>query len=200
MLFIICREFGSGHDSPTGIPVRSHHLSGLPGGTAVKGELHHHQVLLQPRCGSLSICISLMDCGSHRDQVDVPLVSGRIHPCWQLCFVLRWFPTQCRPLLVLPVWTITIRVFAVTRSGIMSPSVVWIAVTRCWRSFVNTNEDRAQRIRRSARGAALEFGFLSKRRHVGLGCGDQLPPSCGAQGPPDDSGFEESQLVVLDRL
>src|SRR5579863_4577864 len=33
---------GPGHDSPTGIPVRSHHLSGLSGGTAVKGELHHH--------------------------------------------------------------------------------------------------------------------------------------------------------------
>jgi hypothetical protein len=33
-----------GHDSPTGFPVRSHHLSGQLGGTAVKGELLHHNL------------------------------------------------------------------------------------------------------------------------------------------------------------
>jgi hypothetical protein len=31
-----------GYDSATGFPVRSHHLSGLSEGTAVKGELLHH--------------------------------------------------------------------------------------------------------------------------------------------------------------
>jgi len=30
-----------GHNSATGFPVRSHHLSGLLEGTAVKGELRH---------------------------------------------------------------------------------------------------------------------------------------------------------------
>jgi hypothetical protein len=33
-----------GHDSNTGFPVRSHHLSGLLDGTAVKGELPHLNV------------------------------------------------------------------------------------------------------------------------------------------------------------
>ena len=33
-----------GHDSTTGFPVRSHHLSGLLDGTAVKGELPHLNV------------------------------------------------------------------------------------------------------------------------------------------------------------
>ena len=38
---IVFRDLCRGHDSATGFPVRSHHLSGLSVGTAVKGELLH---------------------------------------------------------------------------------------------------------------------------------------------------------------
>jgi hypothetical protein len=38
----LCSGIGPGYDSATGFPVRSHHLSSLSGGTAVKGELRHH--------------------------------------------------------------------------------------------------------------------------------------------------------------
>jgi hypothetical protein len=99
-------------------------------------------------------------------------VSARIRSCERLHFGLRWFPTQCQPLLVSSVWTITIRVFAATRLGIMSLSVGWTAAAQFWRSFANTSEDQLQRIRRSARGAAFELGFLSNRRLVGLGYGE----------------------------
>jgi len=42
MLLKIDSGIAPGHDSATGTPVRSHHLSGLWEGTAVKGELLHH--------------------------------------------------------------------------------------------------------------------------------------------------------------
>jgi hypothetical protein len=44
MLLKLDSGIAPGHDSPTGFPVRSHHLSGLMGGTAVKGELLHHNL------------------------------------------------------------------------------------------------------------------------------------------------------------
>jgi hypothetical protein len=40
--FMLYSGIAPGYDSATGFPVRSHHLSGLWGGTAVKGELLHH--------------------------------------------------------------------------------------------------------------------------------------------------------------